>query len=93
MFLHYGGVEAKGISSLKFRNVVTGEVTNSIIQVQSKATQQTRLQAKREISFEYRWQAAGIMGLLTRVTLRDFDCCESYDTGKHTAIERLFQRS
>lgn len=55
-FLWYptGGVEAGIDGTIEIRDSHTGEVTNCIIQVQSKATQKTRLQAEDETSFEYR---------------------------------------
>ncbi len=54
-FLWYptGGVEAGTDGFIEIRDSETGEVTNCIIQVQSKATQNTRLQAETETSFEY----------------------------------------
>ncbi len=59
-FYQTGGVEAGIDGFIEIRDVVTGEVTNSIIQVQSKATQQTRLQAETETSFEYRCEQRDI---------------------------------
>lgn len=54
-FLWYptGGIEAGIDGIIEIRNPDTGEVTNSIIQVQSKATQRSQLQAETETSFEY----------------------------------------
>jgi hypothetical protein len=59
-FYSTGGVEAGIDGFIEIRDDVTGEVTNSIIQVQSKATQQTRLQAETETSFEYRCEQRDI---------------------------------
>ncbi|MBD2741589.1 DUF4365 domain-containing protein [Coleofasciculus sp. FACHB-1120] len=55
-FLWYpsGGVEAGIDGVIEIRDSETGEVTNCIIQVQSKARQKTQLQAETETSFEYR---------------------------------------
>lgn len=47
-----GGVEAGIDGVIEIRNSVTGEVTNSIIQVQSKATK-SAFQAETESSFQY----------------------------------------
>lgn len=59
-FYSTGGVEAGIDGFIEIRDIVTGEVTNSMIQVQSKATQQTRLQAETETSFEYRCEQRDI---------------------------------
>lgn len=55
-FLWYptGGVEAGIDGLIEIRDAETGEVTNCVIQVQSKATQQERLQAETNTSFEYK---------------------------------------
>lgn len=55
-FLWYptGGVEAGIDGLIEIRDAETGEVTNCVIQVQSKGTQQDRLQAEMDNSFEYR---------------------------------------
>jgi len=54
-FLWYptGGVEAGIDGFIEIRDTETGEVTNCIIQVQSKATQNSRFQAENETNFEY----------------------------------------
>lgn len=61
-FLWYptGGVEAGIDGIIEIRDFQTGEVTNCIIQVQSKATQKTLLQAENENSFEYRCEERDI---------------------------------
>ncbi len=61
-FLWYptGGVEAGIDGIIEIRDSQTGEVTNCIIQVQSKATQKTSLQAENETSFEYRCEERDI---------------------------------
>ncbi len=61
-FLWYptGGVEAGIDGVIEIRDSETGEVTNCIIQVQSKATQKTQLQAETETSFEYRCEERDI---------------------------------
>lgn len=61
-FLWYptGGVEAGIDGAIEIRDSETGEVTNCIIQVQSKATQKTQLQAETETSFEYRCEERDI---------------------------------
>ncbi|MBD2302215.1 DUF4365 domain-containing protein [Nostoc sp. FACHB-190] len=61
-FLWYptGGVEAGIDGIIEIRDVLTGEVTNCILQVQSKATQKTPLQAENENSFEYRFEERDI---------------------------------
>lgn len=61
-FLWYatGGVEAGIDGIIEIRDFQTGEVTNCILQVQSKATQKTLLQAENENSFEYRFQERDI---------------------------------
>lgn len=61
-FLWYptGGVEAGIDGFIEIRDSQTGEVTNCIIQVQSKATQKTNLQAENETSFEYRCEERDI---------------------------------
>lgn len=55
-FLWYptGGVEAGIDGVIEIRDSETGEVTNCIIQVQSKARHKTQLQAETETTFEYR---------------------------------------
>jgi len=61
-FLWYptGGVEAGIDGVIEIRDSETGEVTNCIIQVQSKATQKTQLQAETETNFEYRCEERDI---------------------------------
>ncbi|MEH1835075.1 MAG: DUF4365 domain-containing protein [Nostoc sp.] len=61
-FLWYptGGVEAGIDGIIEIRDFQTGEVTNCILQVQSKATQKTLLQAENENSFEYRFEERDI---------------------------------
>ncbi|MEH2254740.1 DUF4365 domain-containing protein [Nostoc sp.] len=61
-FLWYptGGVEAGIDGIIEIRDSQTGEVTNCILQVQSKATQKTPLQAENENSFECRFKERDI---------------------------------
>ncbi|MCC5646243.1 DUF4365 domain-containing protein [Nostoc sp. CHAB 5824] len=61
-FLWYptGGVEAGIDGIIEIRDFQTGEVTNCILQVQSKATQKTLLQAENENSFECRFKERDI---------------------------------
>ncbi len=61
-FLWYptGGVEAGIDGFIEIRDFHTGEVTNCIIQVQSKATQKSNLQAENETSFEFRCEERDI---------------------------------
>ena len=82
-FLCYptGGVEAGIDGFIEIRDAVTGEVTNSIIQFQSKATEQTRWQAETDTSFEYRCEQrdidywlqgnAPVILIVVRVTTRE----------------------
>ncbi|MEQ9668530.1 DUF4365 domain-containing protein [Coleofasciculus sp. G2-EDA-02] len=61
-FLWYptGGVEAGIDGFIEIRNSDTDEVTNCIIQVQSKATKKTQVQAETETIFEYRCEERDI---------------------------------
>ncbi|MEH2329723.1 DUF4365 domain-containing protein [Nostoc sp.] len=61
-FLWYptGGIEAGIDGIIEIRDFQTGEVANCILQVQSKATQKTHLQAENENSFEYRFEERDI---------------------------------
>lgn len=61
-FLWYatGGVEAGTDGFIEIRDPVTEEVTNLIIQVQSKARQKNRFQAETEASFEWRCEPKDI---------------------------------